>query len=399
MDFYLQYGWGMKAHCETLLKEWDGGHVILSPRDLEPEKLLEYSILFKSCNANILFDPQVYLPHSQHPRLMSHDYWDKNYDTINFFGGNLSRQLEKLAELNNKIGSSAFIIPGIQASLIEENWLNYQKCLIEASVSLDNSLDLIATVALGYSVIKDSEQVHLLLEAARGWQVKQVYLICEPPKNSYLVDEPAWIANVLELVAGFRLNGLSVILGYCSHQMLIASCASANAIASGIWQNTRSFSTAKFDPPSPSPSNRAVWYYCHQGLSEFKLATLELACMQGSLDKFRPSEDFSSSEAEILFQGSAPTATGFSERESFRHYLRSFRTQVIGVRNETFDSCLRFNRDRLDTAEQFLQEIHALGIKDVPRDFSQVIDASRGALAYLENMRGSLLRRKWNLLH
>ena len=43
MELYLQYGWGMKEHTNTLLKKWNGGTVILSPRDIEQDKLEEYS--------------------------------------------------------------------------------------------------------------------------------------------------------------------------------------------------------------------------------------------------------------------------------------------------------------------------------------------------------------------
>jgi hypothetical protein len=34
MELYLQFGYGMMEHTRRLVDEWDGGTVILSPRDL-----------------------------------------------------------------------------------------------------------------------------------------------------------------------------------------------------------------------------------------------------------------------------------------------------------------------------------------------------------------------------
>ena len=40
MELALQFGWGMMAHSRTLVQEWGGGAVILSPRDLNGDQLL-----------------------------------------------------------------------------------------------------------------------------------------------------------------------------------------------------------------------------------------------------------------------------------------------------------------------------------------------------------------------
>jgi serine/threonine protein kinase len=39
MELYLQFGYGMMEHCRFLVSEWQGGTVVLSPRDLTDEQL------------------------------------------------------------------------------------------------------------------------------------------------------------------------------------------------------------------------------------------------------------------------------------------------------------------------------------------------------------------------
>jgi hypothetical protein len=400
MDFYLQVGWGMRSHCEALLARWGGGTVILSPRDLEPKQLPTFASKVQRLNGRVLLDPQVYLPHANHSRLQSHVYWDKEYNTLAFWlGQGIKQQLTKLVELNRQLSCSAFILPGLYASAIDNDWLEYQQATIASAQALeDNPFELVATVVLSADVTRNSEQIHDLLEAAKNWDISTIYLICEPPNGQYLVDNCAWLANVVDLIAGLRLGGKKVFVGYSSHQMLLAGCASANAIASGTWLNVRSFTTGKFDEQESEESRRTTWYYCPQALSEFKISTLDLAAMRGMLTQLQPLPGLENDEARIIFSGSQPSSTGFGERESFRHYLQALRTQVLAVRQGSFDDSIQLHRNLLDSAEQLLKTLHAVGIRDKARDFEQVIDTNRAALSYLQDFRGPILRRNWSKL-
>jgi hypothetical protein len=401
MDFYLQLGWGMMSHCEALLARWGGGTVILSPRDLEPQQLLTFARKVHRVNGKVLLDPQVYLPYANHSRLQSHDYWDRGYTTLAFWSGQgLKRQLTKLLELNRQLSCSAFILPGLYASAIDDDWLEYQCATIASAQALeDNQFELITTVVLSADVTRNPDQIHDLVEAAKNWDISTIYLICEPPNGQYLVDNSAWLANVVDLIAGLRLGGKKVFIGYCSHQMLLAGCTSANAIASGTWLNVRFFTSGKFHEQEPEESRRTTcWYYCPQALSEFKISTLDLAAMQGMLPQLQPLPGLENDEAKILFSGSQPSSTGFGGRESFRHYLQALRTQVLAARRGSYDDSVQFHKNLLDSAEKLLKTLHDAGIRDRARDFEQVIDANRGALSYLETSRGVILRRYWNKL-
>src|SRR5215217_5776435 len=76
MELYLQFGYGMMQHCRHLIADWGGGTVVLSPRDMSDRQLRTLSSEITDLpGGRVLLDPQFYLPHADHERLRSHDYW------------------------------------------------------------------------------------------------------------------------------------------------------------------------------------------------------------------------------------------------------------------------------------------------------------------------------------
>lgn len=265
MEMQLQFGYGMMDHCRSLIQEWSGSTVILSPRDLTPTQLGSLSKDIRAANGTVYLDPQFYLPYADHERLVSHDFWPKGYESSAFWTGpELDQLLGRVVTLNRELGCSRIVLPGLFAQIADEDWIVHQKEVLDAAdrIDLDPS-SLLLTVALASDAVRSVEQVHEILDAAANWPVGGIYLVCEHPNGDYLVEDAIWLANVLDMTAGFRLQGKTVVLGYCNHQMLIAACASATAIATGTWMNVRSFPPEKFRTQYDDEiKKRSKWYYC-----------------------------------------------------------------------------------------------------------------------------------------
>jgi hypothetical protein len=122
MELYLQFGYGMMEHCRHLVTEWGGGTAVLSPRDLTDEQLHRLSNALRALpNGNVLLDPQFYLPHADHERLCEHAFWPDNYSTNSFFAGAaLNQLLTQLLQLNQSLGYSSFILPGLLATAVDD---------------------------------------------------------------------------------------------------------------------------------------------------------------------------------------------------------------------------------------------------------------------------------------
>jgi hypothetical protein len=401
MQLHLQFGYGMMEHCRSLVSSWGGGTAILSPRDLDDEQLER---LAKSINAlphgRCLLDPQFYVPHADHERLCAHAYWPDEYETGVFFqGAALTELLRKLLELNVRLGCAEFILPGLLATSVDDDWLAIQRTIIEESQAKAKQLPLMATIALSAEAVKDEAQIALLLEATAEWNVQGYYVVCEHPNGQYLVTEPNWIANVIDLAAGLRLGGAKVSLGYCNHQMLIAAIAKVGAIASGTWMNVRSFPPEKFKAKYDDEiKQRATWYYCAQALSEYKIPFLDIANRQNVLSLMAPPAELDGGFAAALFSGAQPTSVPFSEQSAFRHYLHCLRGQCANATGSSFDDTIGIHERLLDDAETLLQRLAPSGIRGQLRDFGEIVDVNRAALELFKTLRGAVMRRRWPAL-
>lgn len=397
MQLWLQFGYGMMAHCRDLHAEWRDACVILSPRDLEPNQLASLRDDLLEKDASVFIDPQFYLPHATHERLISHDYWPKPYNTGEFWKG---QQLEDLVRGVVELSAECdgLIVPGLIAPRIEQGWIDNTRRVFDTRAYAGTAGEFrYATVALESGALRNDDELHSLLEEIEQWPVEGVYLVAEHPNGDYLVDDAMWLGNILDLVAGIRLSGKDVVIGYASHQMLLAASAGATAIAAGTWLNTRSgFESGRYVLEEGEIAQRALWYYCPQALSEYKMTFLDVAQRMGVLGSMVPPAGFDVSSCAMLFGGGSPSASGFSERDSFRHYLKSLREQSRRATQATFEETITFHNARLDEADALRNELMKKAVLGQKRAFIQgCTDAQRAALTMLQGMRGPILKRSW----
>lgn len=398
MELYLQLGFGMMAHSRHLINAWGGGTVILSPRDLDHKKLLSLSSDINGiADGGVLLDPQLYFPRSQHHRLVTHEYWPEDYETNGFFTGNgRDQMLEALLELNQAVGSYAFILPGFLATEINEHWIRTQQEFFRGAKKLETEIPLFATIALGADVVRNLGSIQTVLEEYEKIDVAGAYVVAEHPNREYLTEDPNWLTNLTELCAGLKVMGKWVIVGYANHQLLSLGGAAIDAICSGTFMNVRSFTQDRFlEPEEGNKRQRKPWYYCPQALSEFKLSYLDFAYRNGVLDIMETPEAYGSTYADQLFFGGQPSSVAFREPDAFRHYLQCMHYQARESQRGTFEETLNYHMQTLDNAETLLETLRANGVRAQRRSFNDVFDTVRSSLDVLNATRGPILRRKW----
>ena len=397
MELYLQFGYGMMGLCKELIKKWGKGTVILSPRDLSYDQMGRFSNEVRALNGNVLVDPQFYMPHANHGRLTSHSFWPNNYVTSLFNKNEISRMLLILKnEYNDRLNTSFFILPGSYSSIISEDWHTYNNLVIESAKSINIEQDMYLTISLSNDVLNSEEQIHLLLEYLETIDVSGYYIVPEPPANSYLVDNPGWLLNLMDLCTGIKNLQKKVIVGYCSHQMLCLALAKVDAISSGTWLNVRSFNTNKFSEVEDSISKRSTWYYCPQALSEYQIAFLDIANRVGKLSELQTDSIFDSPYSDVLFSGAQPSTVNFNEGNAFKHYLQCLNMQVhFAVKSTYLDTRVSL-KIQLETANLLLQDLNSRGIRGRGRDFSQVLDINISAIDAFHQLRGIMQQYLWN---
>lgn len=398
MELYLQFGYGMMAMCSDLLKSWGSGGVILSPRDQSRDQIIRTGNDISALGREALIDPQCYIRSSNHERLTGHAYWQafRANSTANFESGQGAEGvLRELAALARAAGVKRHILPGLIATEVDAPWLCMQEGIAREAASHFLDEPVFATIALSSDALRNEDQLEAVVDAAAKWPVNGFYVVAESP-DTYLVNDPIWLGNLLVLTSGLRLQGREVIVGYCSHQMLCLASANVDAIASGTWMNVRSFGPEKFQQrDAEEKSRRATWYYDPHGLSEYKLNFLDLANNRGLLGEMRPPEALGCDHASPLFSGAQPTSVEWGEGLSFRHYLTCLRSQARTATEASFTATMTAHRATLEDAQVHLGRLRDEGISGQDRDFTDYVDVNRAALISLDRARGPQLRRQW----
>ncbi len=396
MELFIQMGHNMQTLALEHLEEFDGGTIIISPMNILPNKIKDYAYKVHKKKGKVLVDPQLYYPRQYQKKLSQYAYWPQS-DITSLEMGQFDAVVEELAKLNTEVKAEAFLLPSITAKKIDELWNKIQKLIIESAKKYASGMKYIHTISLGNDVLNDESQIERVIEYAEEWDVEGVYIVCEHPERYYLVDRPLWVSNIMSLVAGIKRQKKTTIVGYASHQLLCMALAKCDAIASGNFLNLRWFQPEHFETiDDKQPSRRAVWYYCPQALSEYKIPFLDIANRMDLLDRIEPPVNMKNRYSEMLFNGSLPSSTGFGEKEAFRHYLFCLHKQCQNSVLETYEETKNLHLLMLETAEQLLSGLGEKGIKGQDRDFTEILDVNRAAISAFDMAYNFPLSKEWN---
>lgn len=402
MELVLQFGYGMKNLSIELSKKWGGLTTILSPRDMSPTQMNNWCKEFRKNNITCLFDPQCYFPKSEQKNLIQYDYWDKHFRTnIGSVDTYEESIIKKIKQYNDIAQTEAFICPSILKPFSpnwEREWIRESEKLINAANKIILDKPIWATIALSSGFLSQKvDEIESLIQIITKWNVEGYYIIAEAPEKMYLVDNPLWLSNVMQLCAALKLANRKVVYGYGNHQLLSLSILKVDALASGTWLNVRSFTNRFID--ADETKRKSTWIYYPQALSEYKMSFMDLAYSTGVLKNMQLSDEFMNDYSDQIFKTKTlPSATGFTETTAFKFYLCSLKRQIENLNQDTYKKTYLANEVLIDTAQRTIEQLESKGMFAQTRSFREIIDVNRAAMQILNNSRGFSLEMSWSEL-
>ncbi len=401
MELFLQYGYGMKAHSEDLVKSWNSGAVVFSPKNMTLDQMKTASAKIIENNGQVFIDPQFYIPRSDNGNLNEHSFWPQNYSTNNFFNGSgISSMIDTIVDdYLFPIRANAFIIPSFFLETIDSDWIGLTNSFIDVSMHKDFPGEKLLSLCIDDKFLCSEESVNELVETIEDYPVNGFYIIPKHPNNEYLVSDVSWLLNLIDLCASIKLKKKKVVVGYSSHQFLLLALAKVDAIAAGTWLKTRNFPLTDFDDSEEQGfARRTTWYYCPQALSEYQINYLDIAFRLGLLGDLKTAEKYGSSYSDILFGGAQPTTTNFKEPDAFRHYLHCLKTQCEESTKNTYEATKDYLKILFETADDLTNYFKNNGIRGKGRDFSEVAEANLSIIDAFDSLRGLVYKTSWNLI-
>lgn len=389
-------GYGMQQLSKNLLKLWNGGNIIISPVNIKQTQLTKFTKEIKSLNGKILFDPQIFYPHDANSNLKEYDYWPAG--TISETS-TLSAINAELLKLNNQIETDSIILP---SSIMSES--SFKSCYDQLSTTAKffrskTPKNLYATLCVASETVRNHLFIENIIDDLTNLDVDGFYVIAQPSNGEYINSDHLWTIGLLKLVSCLKLRKFSVIIGYSSHQTLVASLAKVDGIASGTYMNTRSFEPSKFQSHRDDDTKRkSTWYYLPEAFNEYKATILDVAKQRGFLQTFAPQGNFYNQYSSMLFSGAQPSSTNYNETNSFLHYLYCLKQQCEMLTKNSYDDTFNTYEFLLNNADNKIKELKRKGIRGQNRDFEPGIETNRIAMYALNEDYGFKLKLDWSTL-
>jgi hypothetical protein len=235
------------------LQQGAGVGVVISPRDLSRERAIDLAPQYRDAGADVMIDPQFYLPDSTVGRLPS-------YEAIAPFRQSVS-QLHKLADphvaafqssmhqLSEELGVSAVIAPAVvyEAGRSDIVDLNERLFSLAQSVAENLGVPTLATVVLGSSVTASDQTCEAILSDATALPADGWYFAFESGEQRI----PAAHSFILRLCkAGLTLarTGKPLFHAFAGPVSLLSPCFGAAAAGIGHSQNLWQFTRDRWQP-------------------------------------------------------------------------------------------------------------------------------------------------------
>lgn len=236
-----QCGFNSQKTVWELLQTSVGVGVIISPKDLGRDKAIDYATDYRDAGADVLLDPQFYIPHFSTKKLSSYPT-AKFRQSIKALGTVAPAELAKAIEDENRsLRTAAVIAPAVPYEAARADIVALNKKLFEAAKSAGDSIGVptYGTVVLSPSATTVTVAENILSGAtalgADGW-----YYAFEFGDERLPTDADAVYRYC---AAGLTLacTGKPVLHACAGPMGLMAFGAGARAAGLGFWQNLWGF--------------------------------------------------------------------------------------------------------------------------------------------------------------
>lgn len=264
MKIFAQHGFGPKDKIERGLTDGLISGVILSPRYLKRDKMIEQIEKLNPIGGQVLFDPELYAsryishPSSNLGNLETWDYFRMPRRSALISGMAIPNMIKSAVTAQSELGLTEWIAPNVYIDRADS---------IETAISLNiisqtkdvaascGDAPVFATLALSREAVMDRAEFQDIFDALTA--------IDSPPDGFYILigsensresgDQirsdlynPRVIAGWMYMNYVFSINGLRVVNGCCHLLSPLLGICGAEAAANGWFTGLRQFSMNRY---------------------------------------------------------------------------------------------------------------------------------------------------------
>lgn len=238
---------------------------ILSPVNYQKDRVVgQIARAREEGNFEAIFDPQLYVPNTERGCLREWDYFPNDVDTADLSSDVWWEDLNlMLAATCTEIGPSAVCSPAVLPNTYENDYYLRQVSIASNLSTLlqGTQIATILTVVVSLTDLATAGRALAIASILTRSECDRAYVLffgtTHPRRELSQTEE---LKGAMRLIAALQENGVSVLVGYCSSELVLWKFAGATSCATGKFFNLRRFTRARFEEPPEGGGQLAYWF-------------------------------------------------------------------------------------------------------------------------------------------
>lgn len=246
---------------------------ILSPVNYcETDIISQITLMRTSPGFEMIFDPQLYYPRTERGLLRDWEYFPREADTADVQSERWwQRVVDDIVSTCSRINPAAACSPIFAPNVFPNEYFNQTVEIGNYFVSSLNGLNIrpIQTLICGLNDLTLPTRALEIASIISRTHAQSIYLVFVsniiPRRELNNTDE---LKGAMQLITALENSGLSVIVGFCSSDLLLWKAAGAASCATGKFFNLRRFTSSRFEEPA-GPGGGQLPYWFEESLLGF----------------------------------------------------------------------------------------------------------------------------------
>ncbi len=213
-----------------------------------------------------ILDPQLYVPATERGKLKDWPYYPKDVDTADLSSTGWWAELnERISATANRLQVDGVCSPVVIPKVFDDKfYLRSVQTGTELSKRLGGSgrTKVLQTALVSLPELADLSRALEIASVISGAAAERAYLVLvgttEPRREINEADE---LAGAMVLINSLEANGMPVLVGFCSSDMILWKEAGASSCASGKFFNLRRFTRQRFEEPTATGGGQLPYWF------------------------------------------------------------------------------------------------------------------------------------------
>ena len=239
--------------AEELLKSSNGVGVVLSPRDISDAKAEEYGRSYRNNNAEVVFDPQLYVPqnsvglHETHEEFM--EFRVSASKLLKHSQSEFARLGAALRNVAKKYSCTAILSPAIALQAGQPEHLKLNIDLLDVAIESASKIGLpvYGVIPIGQSLALSQSELSSVISKYTSKKVDGWMLMMDLGQNGFSVDT-VLLKSLGVSILRLAQTGVPVMHGCAGPHALLSSAFGASAVGIAHSKNMWHLPLSRFIP-------------------------------------------------------------------------------------------------------------------------------------------------------